>query len=189
MTNIRKCSVCGSDKCYKIDAFSNNRKRYGEVAGKATNKRGIFNYQYSTTKQVGINVEISTNIDSYVCKECGHIEFYANDLLTKVEKDEQYYTDKVKVLDAELNVAKDNINRFTEDYKAALDEYNLYMFNNPYDGCKNEISYQLRVNDFNDKLRSIRTEIEYETLKIDKLEKLLADYNYLLDNVFNIKLR
>ena len=185
-----KCSVCGATVLYKIDTFSNERSRYGLVAGKYTNKRGVFNYRYSTSGKVGLQMEISTSIDSYVCKCCGHIEFYGRELLNKIETDESYYNDKVKVLKAELEVAKENKIRFMNDYEIAKRDYANFRMENDYSMDSTErIQFENKKSDFNDKLKAIKLEIDYEEYKINDIEKLIKEYEFFLENVFNIVLR
>ena len=185
-----KCSVCGSNELCKIDTFSNEKTRYGLVAGKFTNKRGMFNYKYSTSGRVGLQMEISTTIDSYVCKNCGHIDFYGRDLLNKIESDETYYKDKVKVLEAELEVAKQNKIKFINDYEIAKKEYANFRMQNDYQMDSTErIHFENKKSDFNDKLKAIKLEIDYEEYKINDIEKLIKEYEFFLENVFNIVLR
>lgn len=186
-----KCNVCGSTECYKIDTFSDEKRRYGEVAGKYTNKRGIFNYSYSATGRsgTGIRMEISSNIDSYVCKRCGHIEFYANQLLNKIEKDEAYYSDKVDILLAQLEIAKRNVELFTKEYNDVSNEY--YRFRQVYETNKNydRTSYEMKISNYKDRLNHISVEIGYEKQKILDTEKLLEEYKYFLKNVNEIVFR
>ncbi len=181
-----KCNVCGSTDCYKIDTFSDEKKYYGDVNGKVTNKRGIFNYRYSASGRVGLRMEISSTVESYVCMNCGHVEFYANELVDKIGHDAMYYKDKISVLLAQIEVAKKNIIKFKEEYNIVSAEYDIFKIEN--DGI-DRIQYENRASCFKDKLTSITYEIEYEQQRIINTEKLIKQYNYFLENVCNITFR
>lgn len=184
-----RCNVCGSNECYKIDTFSDDRKRYGEVAGRFTNKRGIFSYNYSTTNgKVGLKMEISSAIDSYVCKNCGHVEFYANQLINKINNDEQFYKDKVKVLEAQLKVAQENIEKFRKEYSDTLDERSKIKYKNDMDSTE-RVQYESKKSDYSDRLKAILVEIEYEKFKVKETEMLIKEYKFFLENVFNVVFR
>ena len=182
-----KCNVCGSTDCYKIDTFSDDKKHYGDVAGKVTNKRSIFNYRYSTSGgRVGLRMEISSQTETYICKSCGHVEFYANDLLNKIDHDEKYYKEKVSILLSQIEVAKRNIIKFKEDYSMISAEYDIFMIEN--EGI-DRIQYENRASRFTDRLKAISTEIAYEEQRIINTEKLIKEYSYFLDNVCNVTFR
>ena len=49
--------------------------------------------------------------------------------------------------------------------------------------------FENKKSDFNDKLKAIKLEIDYEEYKINDIEKLIKEYEFFLENVFNIVLR
>ena len=187
-----KCSCCGSNKSYKIETFSDDRKRERDIGGRATSKRGIFNYLLSSSGKTNAKIEITTQVDSYVCTSCGHIEFYATNLVDKIKRDESYFKDKVKVLKAQLKISKDNIKMFEREYDEVYFKYinsPCYNKDEEKDNYSDQIALMKQHHEFNDHLKGIKNEIEYEKQRIIDINKELADYTTYLSNVCDIKFR
>lgn len=177
------CSCCGSNKFFKIDPFADERKRERDIGGKSTCRRGLFNYQYSQSIKTGIKIEITTLIDAYICQKCGHVDFNAKALVDKIKKDEKYFKDKIKSLKAELKVAVERLKTFKKESELTFEE-----FEKTYNKENNSEPISLRY-DYNSRIKGIKTEISYLSLRIIQIDKEINDYTSYLEVVSEIKFK
>lgn len=172
-----KCSCCESTKFFYIDPFADDRKRERDIGGRATCRRGVFNYQYSSTVKTGIKMDINTQAEAYICQNCGHVEFFATKLLDKIKKDEKTFKTKIKTLKAELKLAKERIMKLIKE----RDNLHTEFFG---DDCS---KYDHR--DYIDRRKGLNNDIMYLAVRIDEIEKAINDYTSYLKCVSEIRFK
>lgn len=178
-----KCSCCGSRMFYKIDTFADDRKRERDINGRATCRRGVFNYQYYSTAKTGIKIEIKSTLETYICQNCGHVEFVAQQLVDKIKKDELYFKDKVSILNAELKAACERLDKFRDERYLSFEDFKK-IYNKENNSEPVSLWY-----DYNDRMKGIRTEIEYLTNRIVDIQKEISDYTAYLECVSEIRFK
>ncbi len=178
-----KCSICNSTKLYRIDSFSDDRKRERDIGGRATCRRGVFNYQYSSTVKTGIKMDINTLVDTYICQKCGHVEFYGIRLLEKIEKDKEIFKEKIKTLKTELKVIDERIEQFRKEKNLSYEEFVKTNIG------KYDPSIKDYYTEYNDRYKGYRTDIRYLLIKKQDIENAINDYESYLKVVSEIRFK
>ena len=77
-----KCPICGCEEHYQLKALKFDY-------GKTFKQDSLLDVKLIARELEGsINLNVESNAEAYLCKNCGHVELFAEDLLLKIKKEE-----------------------------------------------------------------------------------------------------
>lgn len=100
-----KCPICGCTEHFVIDGFKRNvAEGYGNQTTYKV-KIALINYTEESYGEGGTSINFDVNGGIYLCKNCGHVDFFSEGLLETIQKHSKQIQEKIEILKFEYDRA------------------------------------------------------------------------------------
>lgn len=112
--NEFKCPICGCTKHYEIKVVSNETPKLVTENGKNVERRpgnnAVISYEASITGDAmgNVRISLSDHAKAYLCEECGHIDFFSENLLSSIVSSYEKYNREIRLLNDQIEQLQKN---------------------------------------------------------------------------------
>ena len=161
-----KCPICGCEDHYQINfvnQFKETKSESGPTYGSSPRfyevvNRCIINYSLETHYLDGsVGISIGSCANAFLCKNCGYINLFAQNLLSNIKNDETKFKDELSELEKLLE---------SEDITV-----------------KQQKEFKEEKEKKTNELKKIRYEIENHEKELEKLDAKIDEAKAKLDSV------
>lgn len=194
-----KCPICGSTEYYNIPGHepsqitrvTKNNYEDGYIVGQTTKTviiehRNLFNIGARSNERV--DVSFIVNAEICLCKNCGHLDFFNEEMLLDIKTNEKSFRDLLNQKQKDMNDLNEKINdkkneeinleKSIIDYETKIKDENITI--------KQQNQYLQELDVCKEKIKIVKK----ENYKLDKmreaLKEELSDVKFRLDNVARI---
>ena len=161
-----KCPICGCTEHYNIDSIGSK-------------SFSLISYSNDLHGDVYGGIDISGNFETYICKECGHVQMFSEKLLKQLEKHNKGVDDEIKKLSNDLKIIKSKIDENQKQLlpmQKRIDEL-VELLKSEDITIKQQKEYKSELDKLSSEnsVRRLNREIKYLNIDLEKKEKELQD--------------
>ena len=96
MSKSFKCPICGCTEHYEIGSVGSKLEQwlgsgYSDDPRRiiVTEQRALLDHEFSISGDASGSCSLNANFEAYLCKKCGHVQLFAEDMLRAIKFDEE----------------------------------------------------------------------------------------------------
>ena len=196
MSKSFKCPICGCTEHYEIGSVGSKLEQwlgsgYSDDPRRiiVTEQRALLDHEFSISGDASGSCSLNANFEAYLCKKCGHVQLFAEDMLRAIKFDEERLSSEIAAKQKEVKELNDKAASLDSEkakIEKRLNELNSLLKSEDIT-VKQQKEFTLEKEEAQKRLRDIEKE---NKLISPNLEKALAELEKLkdrLDNVSHIK--
>ena len=174
-----KCPICGCNEHYLVGSVGSSKE-----------ERALLEYHLSTGTQTYVEFSLKGSFKPYICKKCGHVELFAEEMLKSIQDDKLNFFKLVNEAKGKIKEKRDNIESLTkekEKLESRLIELNKFLDSEDIT-VKQQKEYLEEKKSIEERLDlTVGKSIRLLSRELEPLEKELKDLEERLENVSTLK--